>query len=1806
MTDIKASFTVESNSLSDALDEIKRAASAARENISQLNETVENVTIVSSTASEAADEMSDSVNNAGDAANITDEQFDQFINTLQDITQQTFEYKSSQESADESSEGLGDTVSKLSASVSSLNNKIDEATTDSGALTVVQKNLEGQLKETGNAAEEVSESFNDSSISAAALAASSLGMSGAVKAAGNSIDEAGDEADEAANDFIQAAGAAELLSLQTSALSINVGLFTIALRNLTTQVPMLVASVGNLTAAFTGLASAIASIGVGGLAVALGGALAKAEQAGANLDDFQSVMQSLEPVSQDVQEALVDAFMPVVELQGAVQVFNRVLQTTVHIVSSFSQAVAEAFNGSFIPTDPGTELQSLQETIHGILDAVNDNIDDITSAFARLTVILGDDIQSIIETALGGIPSFLDGVTTATEQMLNIIDVATDNLGHFITEFTLLGRTIAAGVAPVLNDFFGLLAKTVDNLILTNQEIQNFNDRMGIAEGNVSQAQEALSGFRLETIAATAKIGALVIALNKVASIAGSVIIPITAVGANLINFFNKSDSAAGAFLLTLDNISSVIGRNVGGFSRLGAAIEQILPPLGEQTSVLSDLRNRLRSSSDAADETSEEIREIADSTDIANEELEEMLRKQALIRTVLDGEDPDFDIDLSEENEQTESLTTEFSDLKSKLSTFTLTGLSLGLSSKIAGLTDKFVELADTQDSFIGALARDFSSALQSTGLGRNLSLVKQYNTSLKHTGSRVNAVGFAIKKLSSSISTTTATLSGLNRQSDNLSTKLSTVGSVITSNSDKIQDLAENGLSLSDTFDKISDSSDDVSLIPVSRSDIKSKFNSISETVANFNSSLSGDINDVTRKLSDGFNDDSLTFKPGIPIDDIRNRFATLGSMSDDIDISSGIGEGEVLDLGEDIEFNPAEKVHQLALEGDYSAAREVVEDSAAESFSDLDFSFLDPPQPLSEIDVDENTSKLDRISNRVSVFTDTITNKFGTLSSMGDDVNISSGIGVDQDDVLKFGDNVDFDPAKKIHELALEGDYSAAREVVEESTAESFSDFDVSIYDGSDFNPAEKASQLALEGDYSAAREVVEDSAAESFSDLDFSSLDAPQPLSEIDDDKSKSKLGRIRNVVSGFTSNIKKKLGSLRSISLSGIGSSLIAPFTNLKGLINGLSLSGIGSSLIAPFTRLKGVIGSVTGITSLFSNTLTVLKSVLGVASGATALQTAASLALAGAKTILIGVTGSLIAVFSVLAVASGVIAAAFLAVVAVVGTVAGLLMTLGDSGKGATEIIDGLISTLKEAADIVMPAVVDSGNAMIEVFRSIATPIGALVSGLKQIGVELGLISENAGSGGIMAMLQGAVEFVRPFIQQIGDLARVFGEFLTEKIRDATDAILGFLQDNNASGIIDQLISGFRSLAQNIKSLIGPIKSFVDNIMGSIMPVVNNLINTILGLSGMIAGMFSSGGESGAQGLVSTFFALANTLVSFVAPALNFISSIVSALAGIFNFLIDTVRVVMEGIIGLVGGVIDILGAFVGAIFESDGSGSGPGIFGMIADLIPVLINGFAGFIDFIVGATDALVTTLSPVVDVLSFMANTIMSILVPAAKFVGDIIRISLINPLMALMSVFDGGEITIKGFIDFVKNQFKELADALIDLFMGLGGVIGDVMLDVLQGLKNLAPDIMQGFIDFFNDKVARKIEIPGIDKTVKIPEINLNGGSSGGSGSGEGSGQSTGDSNEANIRGSNKGSDALTSGGTKAAAIAGEGSGFLQGMLGGGGDVQVSEGDTTNIFNQTISAEPEDEVQIGRIAEDAMAEANSFKRRQQGSQ
>jgi len=39
---------------------------------------------------------------------------------------------------------------------------------------------------------------------------------------------------------------------------------------------------------------------------------------------------------------------------------------------------------------------------------------------------------------------------------------------------------------------------------------------------------------------------------------------------------------------------------------------------------------------------------------------------------------------------------------------------------------------------------------------------------------------------------------------------------------------------------------------------------------------------------------------------------------------------------------------------------------------------------------------------------------------------------------------------------------------------------------------------------------------------------------------------------------------------------------------------------------------------------------------------------------------------------------------------------------------------------------------------------------------------------------------------------------------------------------------------------------------------------------------------------------------------------------------------------------------------------------------------------------------------------------------------------------------------------------------------------------------------------------------------------------------------------------------------------------------------------------NQFNQDISADPEDKAQMSRIAKDAMEEANSFARRQQGGQ
>jgi len=128
----------------------------------------------------------------------------------------------------------------------------------------------------------------------------------------------------------------------------------------------------------------------------------------------------------------------------------------------------------------------------------------------------------------------------------------------------------------------------------------------------------------------------------------------------------------------------------------------------------------------------------------------------------------------------------------------------------------------------------------------------------------------------------------------------------------------------------------------------------------------------------------------------------------------------------------------------------------------------------------------------------------------------------------------------------------------------------------------------------------------------------------------------------------------------------------------------------------------------------------------------------------------------------------------------------------------------------------------------------------------------------------------------------------------------------------------------------------------------------------------------------------------------------------------------------------------------------------------------------------------------------------------------------------------------------------------------------------------------------------------LEIAG--KTIMEEKtFSLGGGGDSGGGGGAQSILASNEEDEANISDSQMGKEDLASGGGILKNVGGMASDTMSGkMEGSSGDVNVNEGDSTNIFNQTISAEPEDEVQIGRIAEDAMSEANSFKRRQEGSQ
>lgn len=1844
---------------------------------------------------EGLEDALDSVAEASRKVNSTLENLD---DKLEEVGSASQKAKSGLKSADEAAESLTESAGSAVGGVEKLEGSFENIKFDAETLQITINQLGDKFNNaTADALglksgiDRVGEKATDTTGKLSGLTGISQLLSSAnvqtaatSRLAGNGIEQMGDAADDATDDLIGTASAAELLSLRSSALSINVGFFTIALRNLTTQIPLLVTSLGNLTAAFTGLGTAIGGVGIGGLGVAFGGALAKAEEAGANLNDFQSVMEALEPTSQAFQEALIQALDPLVETQGAIETFDALLQTVVNTVHAFSRATKAAFEIDLTGVD---DVQSLQATLMGINEAVNENLDEIAGAVADLVIILGDELEAIFSGALEALPGFIRDVAVATEQVIDIVDVATDGLGNFVEELTRLGRAIGAGVAPVLSTFFTIVGDAVDSLILTQEEINNFNEATQNVEGAASSAQEALSGFRMETIASAAKVVALLLAVNRLASILGAVVTPLAAAGASIASLSSKASGALSGFALALDNVSGLIGRNIGGIGRLSQAFELLLPPIGQNTSLLTGLRRKLTGVSDSEQETASEtqqltneLRELRLAFNGVEEEAEEAgeamedARPGAFtrLRSALSSAGEKF----NELKTKQDGIFAGFTDDLSPLINSHLPSFN----TEISSLSRSLINTRNTALMPIGAGMRKFSKELQN-GSSRSEALsesVKALGISLKNASNSTQGLGQFFKEIGDGNAATV--LKGKLRgaletvgggfifASAKARGFAASIGSAITS---PISTSTKALRSLGDAFIT---SVETISIgvlkgISGGLKIISGAANVATKSVNAFGSALlrsvGAVVTDTLKGIAGGFN--ILSGAADVAKNSVRDFVRSLLSIG-----SSGL-RSTLVSLGNVfVTF-----AHSVMVPGRLSP---VINSLATE------FGNLKPSIDSSISSVESFSDAVDVAGNKIPNFSQKAGALRQSLTSVIDPSDGASSKLVEfKDRVGDIGQSI-ITGSESLGLLedgltSLPGPLSGAgnslkgfRSEVEESGVASgvagtkigkLGKIIGSLHVGRVGPLINSLATLKSTKLGAATSAIVYSNTLDNLTTQMVESGGASMALGE-SIEEAKEEMDESGSV----TSSLKSALSTF-SAQLATTGGTAGIFASSIEEAKEEMNESGSAtSSLKSGLSKLSAQFAGTGGVSGLFAQSVEDAKEEMN-DSGSKSSSLYAAMATLSGGFITAAMSGSLLgsttsanttkfavqtavvkglkSAIKSLAIVSAVMAAGFLAVVAVVGTAAAALMTLGSSGQDAESLISGLIDTLKNIGRAVMPLVVTAGNAMLDVFDSIKAVGGALIGGLKEIGAALGLVSESSGDGGgPMQMLKNAIDTIQPVIAAVGDLTRKFAEALIPAIRDTAEGFAKFLNNINAEERIKAIVKvikdtvkalgGLEGIMDKIVSIAGPFfdalvkMSVIIGIVGTAALIATgkvSLLNIALGITSALVGAISSPFVLAAAAIIAVVGAIGLLLKHFglLDPLFN---AVIGATKGLINIILDLVGVIVSVTMKAVGALVDagqkFLAAISPVITAFKAVASALKIIGQItATIVGVIVGLLGNIVSYII---DVLAPVFIFLLDSIGFVFGNIITVIggvIDTIMGLAGFFISAFMDPLGAIEGLFSGIKDFVMGIFDFIVSTFGRLGGIIKELFMGIVGTIIDAFLNIPSALKGAFDSIVQGIKDAIAGawnstiggfEIIPSFSIPGIPMTpfngidfngVAIPEIGQDSDGGGSTDEGSGGGSSSNDSDDANIQDNDRTQDDLVGGGTTLANAGRRGTqAASDAMAPGNGDVKVEEGDVTNVFNQDISADPEDEVQIGRIAKDAMEEAESFKRRQQGSQ
>jgi hypothetical protein len=259
--------------------------------------------------------------------------------------------------------------------------------------------------------------------------------------------------DETRDSLRASSKVADLFEDGLGSLSLNLGAFTLALRNFLTQIPLLLAALGALGAAATAVAgSFIAAAAAIGTVVAAG-AVAKAQSLKQEFQGIEETGEALKIIFKEVKRLLVEALQPLIQLEEATSLFERLIVGVAKVVNIFAQEFAD-------------NIGVVEELFDMIGGEIVSSMGRLASVMTIMIEELGQDIAAMTGSAINGFANLLH---FSTEFFVNIEDGmgTIRQLIDTTKQMAFVGKNVFGGIAPIV-DAFGVIveeaAKIINNL----------------------------------------------------------------------------------------------------------------------------------------------------------------------------------------------------------------------------------------------------------------------------------------------------------------------------------------------------------------------------------------------------------------------------------------------------------------------------------------------------------------------------------------------------------------------------------------------------------------------------------------------------------------------------------------------------------------------------------------------------------------------------------------------------------------------------------------------------------------------------------------------------------------------------------------------------------------------------------------------------------------------------------------------------------------------------------------------------------------------------------------------------------------------------------------------------------------------------------------------------------------------------------------------------------------------------------------------------------------------------------------------